>query len=119
MSLEKAEVELKEEDAAKKSVADEQVKVEKNVVRVAQEVQKLEDDISAALNDQTTLQKSQVLARHTSRVTRHNITHHAAHCPLTPQPDQREEEHGERDEGHTRQRERDRPSGQRTRAHQG
>jgi hypothetical protein len=27
---------------------------------MAQEVQKLEDDISAALNDQTTLQKSQV-----------------------------------------------------------
>jgi hypothetical protein len=37
-----------------------QVKVDKNVVRMAQEVQKLEDDISAALNDQTTLQKSQV-----------------------------------------------------------
>ena len=38
MSLEKAEVELKEADAAKKSVTEEQVKVEKNVVRVAQEV---------------------------------------------------------------------------------
>ncbi len=34
--------------------------MDKNVVRMAQEVQKLEDDISAALNDQTTLQKSQV-----------------------------------------------------------
>ncbi len=40
-----------------------QVKVDKNVVRMAQEVQKLEDDISAALNDQTTLQKSQVRQR--------------------------------------------------------
>jgi hypothetical protein len=30
---------------------------------MAQEVQKLEDDISAALNDQTTLQKSQVRAK--------------------------------------------------------
>ena len=81
LSLEKAEVELKDADAAKKSVLDEQVvfarrwparcrlkritpprqvKVDKNVVRMAQEVQKLEDDISAALNDQTTLQKSQV-----------------------------------------------------------
>ena len=49
-----------------------QVKVDKNVVRMAQEVQKLEDDISAALNDQTTLQKSQVMRasrRRRSRLT--------------------------------------------------
>ena len=51
-----------------------QVKVDKNVVRMAQEVQKLEDDISAALNDQTTLQKSQVKRRRRSN----------AHIPHTP-----------------------------------
>ena len=50
--------------------------MDKNVVRMAQEVQKLEDDISAALNDQTTLQKSQVMRARRRR-----------RCRLTTQPE--------------------------------
>jgi hypothetical protein len=63
---------------------------------MAQEVQKLEDDISAALNDQTTLQKSQVRAKRGKTL--------AKHAPASPSRiDQREEEHSERDQRHPRQ----------------
>jgi hypothetical protein len=72
---------------------------------MAQEVQKLEDDISAALNDQTTLQKNQV-CNHALAIC---ALARAAVSPL--RLDQCEEEYGERDQGYSRERERDFPSG--------